>query len=257
MPRFADLKTEFPHVLYHGPKDPSEVVVKRYPPAGWVYLNQISKTARGAILVSEDWAFYQHPGYDAKQIKEAITESVNSHKLKRGASTITQQVVRNIYLSKEKTLTRKARELWLSTKIEKVLSKNRILELYLNIAEFGDGIFGIGPAAHHYFNKNASELSAKEGAFLAMLLPSPKRYAVSFQKHELTLYARKTIHSILNKMVQANYLSPEEKTTEWLKPLSFESKFDATIPVADDDDSIDLDEEVTIPDDQELHSNRN
>ena len=254
VPKFADLKTQFPHVLYHGPNEPSEVVVKRYPPAGWVSLNQVSKYARGAILVSEDWAFYQHPGYDAQQIREAITESINRHKLKRGASTITQQVVRNIYLSKEKTLSRKAHELWLSTKIEKVLTKNRILELYLNIAEFGEGIYGIEPAARHYFNKDASELSPKEGAFLAMLLPSPKRYAVSFQKHELTPYARKIIHSVLGKMVQAHYLSDAEKSEAWMKPLSFEAKVDPTIPVDDDEDSTDFDEEDPVSPEQSLHS---
>ena len=254
-PRFVDLKTEYPHVLYHGPNEPSEVVLKRYPPEHWASLSQISKVAQGAILVSEDWAFYTHPGYDEKQMKEAITESIASHKLKRGASTITQQVIRNIYLSKEKTLTRKVRELWMSTKIEKVLNKKRILELYLNIAELGEGIFGVDQAASFYFHKRASELSAKEGAFLAMLLPSPKRYSVSFRKGVLTPYARKTIHSILNKMVQAHYLSEEEKNTEWIKPLSFEKVVDPSIPT--DDSSSDLDDEEDDAPEQGLHSQEN
>jgi len=251
-PRFADLKTEYPHVLYHGPNEPSVVVLKRYPPSQWAPLSQISKAAQGAILVSEDWAFYQHPGYDEKQMREAITESIESHKLKRGASTITQQVVRNIYLSKEKSVVRKVRELWMSTKIEKVLTKNRILELYLNLAEFGDDLFGIGPAAQFYFHKKPAELTAKEGAFLAMLLPSPKRYSVSFKKRVLTPYARKIIHSILNKMVMAHYLSEEEKTAEWVKPLWFESVVNSSVPV--DDSSTDLDDEDDDSSDQGLHS---
>jgi monofunctional biosynthetic peptidoglycan transglycosylase len=243
IPKFVDLKTQYPHVLYHGPKEPSEVVLKRYPPAHWSSLSQISKLAQGAILVSEDWAFFQHPGYDAHQIREAISESLEERRLKRGASTITQQVVRNIYLSKEKSLVRKTRELWMATKIEKVLGKNRILELYLNIAEFGDGIFGVSQAADYYFHKKAAELNAKEGAFLAMLLPSPKRYAVSFQKHVLTPYARKIIRSILNKMVRAHYLSEEAKNAEWARPLSFERSFDPSIPIDDSLDSLDDEDE--------------
>ena len=175
-----------------------------------------------AILISEDWAFYSHPGYDESQIREAIEESIESGKLKRGASTITQQVVKNVYLSQEKSIIRKIREIWLATKIEKVLGKKRIFEIYLNIAEWGEGVFGIRDASRRYFNKSPSELSAKEGAFLAMLLPSPKKYSVSYRKKTLTRYARRIIHSILNKMVSANILTPEQKSEEWSLPLAFE-----------------------------------
>jgi len=229
-PKFGDLKKLYPHVLYHGPKEPSEVVLKPSPPTNWTPIASIPKRVQGAILVSEDWAFYQHPGYDEKQIHEAIRESLEAGKLTRGASTITQQVVRNIYLSKEKSLIRKARELWLATKVEKVLGKQRILELYLNIAEMGEGIFGVGEASNHYFGKPPSQLRAKEAAFLAMLLPSPKRYSISYKKGELTPYARRIIRSVLNKMVMAHYLSPEERDQEWAMPLPFEKISDPTIP---------------------------
>ncbi|NDG83425.1 MAG: hypothetical protein EBX52_00115 [Proteobacteria bacterium] len=229
-PKFNDLKKRYPHVIDHGPKAPSEVVFKANPPAHWAPIASIPKPVQGAILVSEDWAFYQHPGYDEKQIKEAIHESLEAGHLTRGASTITQQVVRNIYLSKEKSLIRKARELWLATKVEKVLGKQRILELYLNIAEMGEGIYGIGSASARYFGKSPSALRPKEAAFLAMLLPSPKRYSVSFKKGELTPYARRIIRSILNKMVMARYLTPEERDREWAMPLSFEKRADVSIP---------------------------
>ena len=235
-PRFADLKTEYPHVIYHGPKKPSEVVIKKNPPVNWVPLSQVSKAAQGAILVSEDWAFYHHPGYDEKQIKEAIEDSLESGKLKRGASTITQQVVRNIYLSKKKSITRKVRELWMATKIEKVLGKKKILELYLNIAEWGEGVFGIQEDAHVYFDKNASQLTAKEGAFLAMLLPSPKKYAISFHQKQLTPFARRIVKSVLGKMVQAGYITAEQKDAEWATPLKFEKTFQPHLP--SDDESI-------------------
>lgn len=248
IPRFADLKTLYPHVLYHGPKKPSEVVLKKNPPGRWAPLSSISRKAQGAVIVSEDWAFYQHPGYDEKQLREAIHESLEEGKLSRGASTITQQVVKNIYLSKEKSVTRKVRELWMATKVEKVLGKKRILELYFNVAEWGEGIFGIGHAARFYFNKSPSELGAKEGAFLAMLLPSPKKYGVSFRQHRLTPYARRTIRSIMGKMVQAGFLTAEERDIEWSRPLSFEPTFD---PVLSDDEkkaSDDLGDESVIDD---------
>lgn len=229
-PRLKDLKTQYPHVIYHGPKEPFEVEIKKTPPANWVSLGQISRSAQWAILISEDAAFYSHPGYDEKQIKEAIEESIESGKLKRGASTITQQVVKNVYLTQSKSLVRKVRELWLSTKVEKVLGKKRILEIYLNIAEWGEGIFGIARASEYYFHKHPSALTAKEGAFLAMLLPSPKKYSVSFRKKELTPYSRKIIHSILNKLVGANVLTPEQRTEEWKTPLSFEAIQSAVVP---------------------------
>jgi monofunctional biosynthetic peptidoglycan transglycosylase len=229
-PRFSELKKKYPKVIYRGPKEPSEVVIQERPPAGWTPITTLPKRVQGAILVSEDWAFYRHPGYDEDQIQEAVKESLAAGHLKRGASTITQQVVRNLYLSKEKSLTRKAREIWMATKIEKVLGKQKILELYFNIAEMGEGIFGIGPAAEYYFHKGASDLMPKEAAFLAMLLPSPKRYAISFQKRTLTPYARRIIHSILNKMVMGGYITAEERDQEWKTPLSFEVISDPSVP---------------------------
>jgi len=253
VPKFSDLKKKYPHVLYHGSKAPSEVVLKDFPPAHWVSISSIPKLVQGAILVSEDWAFYQHEGYDEKQIQEAVKESLEAGKLKRGASTITQQVVRNLYLTKEKSLLRKVHELWLSTKIEKIIGKQKILELYLNIAEMGEGIFGIGEASQMYFQKAPSELRAKEAAFLAMLLPSPKRYSVSFKKGELTGYARRTMRSILNKMVMAHYLTPEERDQEWATPLGFEKKFDSTVP-AEIPDEVQPDEEDSPDESQSLQS---
>ncbi len=242
-----DLKTRYPHVIYHGSKEPFDVEIRKSRPDNWVSLGQVSRPAQMAILISEDWAFYSHPGYDEKQIREAIEESIESGKLKRGASTITQQMVKNVFLSQEKSLVRKVRELWLATKVEKVLGKKRILEIYLNIAEWGEGIFGIGRAARHYFSKHPSELTAKEGAFLAMLLPSPKKYSISFRKRELTRYARKTVNSILNKLVSANVLTYEQKQLEWNTPLSFEANQPVNLPDPAKDDV--TDEEDDLPSD--------
>lgn len=218
------LKTQYPTVHYQGPKQEADIKFRKTKPDEWTDLKNVSKTAVGAIIVSEDWAFYSHKGYDPNQIREAIRKDMEEGKFARGASTITQQVARNVFLNQKKTLLRKARELVLAVKMEEVLTKSKILEIYLNIAEWGDGIYGISKASFFYFNKPPSELTAKEGAFLAMLLPSPKRYNKSFKVKHLTEYGRKTINSILNKMTQANYLTDEERDRELEAPLSFEAK---------------------------------
>jgi monofunctional glycosyltransferase len=220
------LKTQYP-VIHYLPKAPKgtqdfTVALQRARPPGWVDLPSVSKAAIGAIVVSEDWAFYQHKGYDPNQIREALKEKVEDGGVLRGASTITQQVARNVFLTQDRNAVRKVRELVLAIRMEQVLGKRRILETYLNIAELGEGIYGIGAASQYYFNKPPSQLKAKEGAFLAMLLPSPKRYAVSFRLKHLTEYAQDTVASILDKMVQAHYLTAEQKWVELARPLSFE-----------------------------------
>jgi monofunctional biosynthetic peptidoglycan transglycosylase len=134
------------------------------------------------------------------------------------------QVVKNVFLSQEKTLYRKAKEFILAIRLDRHVSKRRVLEVYFNIAEWGEGIFGIGAAARKYFGKTPSELTPKEGAFLAMLLPSPKRYSQSFRDGRLTPYATKTVRSILDKMAQGEYITPEERDLEMNVRLSFETK---------------------------------
>jgi monofunctional biosynthetic peptidoglycan transglycosylase len=228
------MSTEFPHpevlrnqwpMVEYRPAQSSAPLVKlvRIRPPGWVSLGSISRVAIGAVVVSEDWAFYQHKGYDPNQIREAVKESIEEGSLGRGASTITQQVVRNVFLTKEKKLWRKVKELYLAVRLEESVRKSRILEVYFNIAEWGPGIYGIGRASRYYFNKTPAELTAKEGAFLAMLLPSPIRYGVSFRSKKLTDYAQETVESILRKMTQAHYLTEEERDREMALPLPFET----------------------------------
>lgn len=217
------LKNQYP-VLQYRPEEPSEPNIKwvKFRPSAWVSLSSISRPAVGAVIVSEDWAFYQHKGYDAQQMREALKEDWEEGSFARGASTITQQVARNIFLTKDKNLWRKLKELFIAVQMEGKLGKRRILEVYFNIAEWGPGIFGIGSAAQFYFHKSPAELTAKEGAFLAMLLPSPIRYSQSFRSKKLTAYARHTIESILTKMAQAHFISAEERDREIALSLSFE-----------------------------------
>ena len=175
----------------------------------WVSLKQISKYGIWSIVLSEDWGFYQHEGIDLKQIKVALGEMVEGDRF-RGASTITQQMVKNVYLTEDRTLWRKLHEIILAQKVEKVLHKNRILEIYLNVIEFGPEIIGIKKASYHYFKKHPSELNPREAAFLAMLLPSPKRYYISFKNRKLTPFAVERVNDILVKMRMGKILTPSE-----------------------------------------------
>lgn len=188
---------------------PSEQKFQKAKPKDWVTLKQISQYGIWAIVLSEDWGFYQHEGIDLNQVKAALEEMVDGNRF-RGASTITQQMVKNVFLSEERTLWRKLHEAILTYKVETVIEKNRILEIYLNVIEFGPGVTGIRDASYHYFKKHPSALNPREAAFLAMLLPSPKRYYVSFQKKKLTDFASERVDAILVKMRMGKIISPAE-----------------------------------------------
>lgn len=190
-------------------------------PKSWVPLNQISKYVKWSIIFSEDWSFYDHEGIDVEQMKTAINQMMEKKKF-RGASTITQQMVKNVYLSNSRTVTRKIHEIILAQKVEKILSKNKILEIYFNVIEYGPGIFGIKEAAKHYFKKSPAELNPREGAFLAMMLPSPKRYYVSYKKKCLTKFARSRVRNILRKLRMGKVISPDQYNREISSRLSWE-----------------------------------
>lgn len=192
-------------------------------PKNWVDIKDMNYTAIHAIVISEDWAFYDHSGYDVKQIKEAAQEVVAGDRT-RGASTISQQLVKNLFLSPEKELSRKVKELGISVYLERNISKEKILETYLNVIEFGPGIYGIKAASKHYFDKSPNDLNAREGAFLAMLLPNPKRHSQSFRDKELTPFAEKRIKDILEKMSVAKYLRKDQVEKEESKKFLWEDK---------------------------------
>jgi monofunctional biosynthetic peptidoglycan transglycosylase len=142
----------------------------------WRPLSKISKNLQNAVVLAEDDQFFEHPGFDWDAIKRAWKTNIRRGRFARGASTITMQVARNLYLSPRKTVIRKAREVWIALKLELVLPKERILEIYLNIAEWGNGIYGAEAAARHYFGKSARYLTKEEAAWLAAILPRPRFY---------------------------------------------------------------------------------
>jgi monofunctional biosynthetic peptidoglycan transglycosylase len=193
-------------------------------PREWVTLDQVSKYAKWAILVSEDWAFYEHQGLDFNQIERALKQSLVEFRLVRGASTISQQVVKNLFVGDERSLWRKFKEALFTLKLENHFSKDEILEIYLNIAHLGKNIYGIKEASFHYFKKHPSMLTAKEGAFIAMLLPSPEKYSHSFRKKELTPFAKSQIEDILIKLRQANVYKEEDRLKARKQVFSWEKR---------------------------------
>jgi len=142
----------------------------------WVPYSKISPYLIKAVLIAEDDKFWNHEGFDYQAIQKAIEKDLNARKFRYGGSTITQQLARNLFLSPEKSLIRKISEAVITWRMEKVLSKKRILELYLNVVEWGEGIFGAEAASRHYFGKPSSELNPEEAARLAAILPNPRRY---------------------------------------------------------------------------------
>jgi len=179
----------------------------------WVPLAQISVQAMGAVVSSEDTSFFSNEGVDYHEVRESIKKDLETGKFARGASTLTQQVIKNVYLGQEKTLWRKFKEFFWAQKMAKVLSKSEVLAFYLNMAEWGPGLYGIKDAAHHYFNRSPAELTAKQGAFLALLLPSPKKYHSYFKNKSLTPWAQSRLEKILKIMLSMKFIDETEYET--------------------------------------------
>ncbi|HEX5330503.1 monofunctional biosynthetic peptidoglycan transglycosylase [Sulfuricurvum sp.] len=141
----------------------------------WVPMSQISPNVIKAVLIGEDDKFWNHDGFDVAGMEQALEKTLKKGKV-AGGSTISQQLSKNLYLSPSKNPVRKVKEAIITWRIEQTLSKRRILEIYLNVAEWGDGIFGIEAAARHYYHKSAKNLTGREAARLAAVLPNPIKY---------------------------------------------------------------------------------
>jgi monofunctional biosynthetic peptidoglycan transglycosylase len=163
-----------------------------------------------AVVIAEDDKFWRHEGFDFEALRKAIEKDIKAGRLKYGGSTITQQLVKNLYLSPSKNPLRKLKEAVLAWRLERELSKRRILELYLNVAEWGEGIFGIEAASRHYYGKPASALDPEEAARLASVLPNPRRYSPVGQSRYVENRAR-----IINYiMLKRGIVEPEEGIEE-------------------------------------------
>ncbi len=222
IPDVSRLRSHYPQPRPLNSSESLELFEKR--PKSWVPLSSIALSLRQAIMISEDAAFYQHEGIDWAQLQNALEEGLREGGRLRGASTITQQLAKNLYLSGSRSYIRKFREAIIAWRLEQELEKDRILEIYLNVIEYGEGIYGIRRATQFYFSKHPSELRPKESAFLAMLLPNPEKYSVSFRQEALTSYATKSIQTILKRMMEVHWLSEELYQSEMDTPLVFEKE---------------------------------
>lgn len=152
----------------------------------WVPYAAISVSVKQAVIAAEDSGFAFHDGVDWESIEKAARENIRRGQVRRGGSTITMQLAKNLFLSSDRSYLRKAQELVITGMLEVVMDKRRILELYLNTAEWGVGVFGVEAAARHYFGVPASQVDAMQAAWLASVLPSPKRFDRNRESDYLT-----------------------------------------------------------------------
>jgi monofunctional biosynthetic peptidoglycan transglycosylase len=212
---------QIPFIL--GPRNP-----------GWTPLSEIPPDLQRAVVVAEDDTFYHHHGFNVAAIRDALWENIKRRRPVRGGSTITQQLAKNLYLSKKKSLERKLKEAVIAWKLERHLDKDRILELYLNIIEWGPEVYGVEEAGWYYFRKFPADLDFFESVLLAAIIPSPKRYdPLRYPERALERY--KTVLSLMltSKLITADqyviacavqlYVDPLDHTL-YIGPLWEEEK---------------------------------
>jgi monofunctional glycosyltransferase len=169
----------------------------------WTPYQAISSDVKRAVLVAEDINFFAHRGFELVELQNALEDALRDREMPRGASTITQQLVKNLWLSPSRNPWRKAKEAILTWQMERVLPKRRILELYLNVAELGPGVYGVGAASPRYFGKPAAELGPAEAAQLAAGLPNPRAWHPG---SDSSVYRRR-VASIRERMNRAAFLA--------------------------------------------------
>jgi monofunctional biosynthetic peptidoglycan transglycosylase len=166
----------------------------------WIPYEQISPHLKRAIIAAEDAKFLEHEGFDLDAIQKAYEKNLKKGKLIMGGSTISQQLAKNLFLSSDKTPWRKLQEAFITLMLEKVMSKRRILEIYLNVIEWGNAVFGAEAAARHYYGISASSVSREQAARLAAMVPSPQFY----DKNRNTAWLSKKTRMILRRMASAS-----------------------------------------------------
>jgi hypothetical protein len=177
--------------------------------ANWVAFADISPFVPAAVISHEDGAFYEHGGFAPWAIRDALVRNLQEGRYVVGASTISMQLAKNLYLEREKTIARKVQEVILTWWLENALDKDQILELYLNVIEYGPGVYGLRNAAAYYFGREPEELSPAESAFLACMLPAPKRYHLSYERGALTRSMKSKMRSLLEHMAKRERIGAE------------------------------------------------
>gem|GEM_PF-4116444 len=221
----------------------------------YVNLSNVSKYFLKAVVMSEDDSFYAHAGLDWKEFRKSMATNLRQFAFVRGGSTITQQLVKNVYLNQKKTISRKIVEAKLAKKIEKEHSKKLILEKYVNAIEFGKNIWGVKQASWFYFKKPPAALDPLESLYLVILLPSPVRYSQTFFKKELSSYQTRRMKTLLSRMRRRGIVEEDEyeiykqKLSHFFKPAP-----DVLEGVDDEWSAEDEDTEVDLPEEGEMES---
>jgi len=200
----------------------------------WVEIDRISPHMVTALLICEDSRFFRHRGFDQEAIANALRDNIDHRRFFRGASTLSMQLAKNLYLGREKTLARKLEEAVLTLLLEQSLDKERLLELYLNVVEFGPGIYGIGPAAAHYFASTPARLSLGQALYLASILPNPRaqHFAADGRVTDRWLaYLHKLMH-IARKMDRIGDVELEAALAE---PIAFQHPSSLPVPGSEAD----------------------
>jgi len=202
----------FLHICWwinHNPSDSAfmqdrlEILQEKNPDAElrhkWMDYKRISNNLKRAVIAAEDSKFLDHEGFDWEGIQKAYEKNLKKGKIVSGGSTISQQLAKNLFLSGERTWWRKAQEAVITVMIETIMTKRRILEIYLNVIEWGNGVFGAEAAARYHFDTSAATLSAEQSAQLAAMVPSPRRYGRGSE----TPYLQRRTEIILSRMNSA------------------------------------------------------
>jgi monofunctional biosynthetic peptidoglycan transglycosylase len=171
----------------------------------WVSLSRVSPYLVKAVLIGEDDKFWSHSGFDLDAMQKALEKDLKAGKMKFGGSTISQQLVKNLYLSPSRNPLRKVKEAIITWRLERTLSKKRILEIYLNVAEWGEGVFGIEAASQRFYGKPSSSLTAEEASRLAAVLPNPRK----FRTEGNSRYVENRSRIIYRVMVKRGFVIPE------------------------------------------------
>jgi hypothetical protein len=192
-------KDDKPDERTTGPGEPS-----------WTDVDEISPFMQVAVLTTEDGSFYRHHGFNHSAIRASLIANVKAGKFVRGASTITMQLAKNLFLSRQKTLSRKLEELVLADYLEKTFKKEELMELYLNVIEFGPDVYGVRDAASHYFGLRPDQLNLAECLFLSSLLPNPRGYHKMYEKGAIYPYWITRIHQLMEVAQKNGKISPKE-----------------------------------------------
>ena len=208
LPDVEPLKTSPPKTTSFIERRRAQEGAKFKPKMIWVPYSQISDNLKRAVVTAEDDMFYKHEGIDWENVRTAIEKDWEAKAPKYGASTITQQLARNLYLSPSKNPLRKVKEMLVAKRLEKTLGKRRILELYLNVVEWGKGIYGAEAAAQAYFGKPAAELTVDEAVAMAVVLPNPRRWNPAKRGK----YVERNMKRVLDRMKASGLVDDESLT---------------------------------------------